>query len=163
MFPTLFIRPVSAGDNEAVAHIIRTVMTEFGAVGKGFSIEDPEVDAMFEAYHNARSAYYVVTDGERVVGCGGIAPLKGGDENTCELKKMYFLAEARGKGAGRALINQLEEDAVAKGFSIIYLETLARMEHANALYRKSGFQLLDGPMGNTGHTSCGLFYAKKVS
>ncbi len=44
------IRPIRPEDNPAVAQIIRQVMTEFGAVGCGFSIEDDEVDSMFEAY-----------------------------------------------------------------------------------------------------------------
>lgn len=157
---TFKIRLIDTADNAVVANIIRTVMTEFGAVGKGYSIEDPEVDAMAEAYAGPRSAYYVVTENETVLGCGGIAPLRDGDENTCELKKMYFLPELRGKGAGSALMALLEKEASNKGFTTIYLETVARMESANILYQKSGFQALPGPMGNTGHTSCGLFYAK---
>lgn len=157
---TFKIRLITPADNAAVANIIRTVMTEFGAVGKGFSIEDPEVDAMAEAYEEPRSAYYVVTENDTVLGCGGIAPLRGGDENTCELKKMYFMPELRGKGAGSALMSLLEKEARDKNFSIIYLETLERMESANILYKKTGFSALPGPMGNTGHTSCGLFYAK---
>lgn len=163
MGTTFIIRPIAPTDNSAVAHIIRTVMTEFGAVGKGYSIEDPEVDAMFEAYNQPRSLYLVVTDGETVLGCGGIAPLKGGDEDTCELKKMYFMPKMRGRGAGRALMAQLESAAETCGFTTIYLETLARMEQANVLYQKSGFIKLEGPMGNTGHTSCGLFYAKQLT
>jgi putative acetyltransferase len=53
----MHLRPIAVADNPAVAQIIRTVMTEFGAVGKGYSIEDPEVDAMYEAYQDPRSAY----------------------------------------------------------------------------------------------------------
>jgi putative acetyltransferase len=162
MGTTFIIRPIDSADNTAVAHIIRTVMTEFGAVGKGFSIEDPEVDAMFESYNQPRSLYLVVTDGETVLGCGGIAPLKGGDDDTCELKKMYFLPKMRGRGAGMALMAQLESAAQTFRFKVIYLETLDRMEQANILYKKSGFIGLNGPMGNTGHTSCGLFYAKNI-
>ena len=33
-----------------MARIIRDVMTEFGAVGDGYSIMDSEVNSMFEAY-----------------------------------------------------------------------------------------------------------------
>lgn len=162
MSTTLSLRRIEARDNAAVAHIIRTVMTEFGAVGEGYSIMDPEVDHMFEAYQDDRAAYYVILDGDTVLGCGGIARLRGGDEYTCELKKMYFLPAARGTGMGSRLMDQLIVDAQALGFHTIYLETLARMEAANILYRKAGFTALTGPMGNTGHTSCGMFYAKKV-
>jgi len=44
------IRPIETADNPAVAAIIRDVMTEFGAVGCTYSISDPEVHAMCEAY-----------------------------------------------------------------------------------------------------------------
>jgi len=48
--PVAKIRPALRTDNPAVAGIIRDVMTEFGAVGRDYSISDPEVEAMFEAY-----------------------------------------------------------------------------------------------------------------
>ncbi|MCC7504801.1 MAG: GNAT family N-acetyltransferase, partial [Saprospiraceae bacterium] len=73
---TLSFRPVRPEDNPQVANIIRTVMTEYGAVGEGYSIEDPEVNAMYEAYDNNRALFLVLqTEDGRLVGCGGIAPL----------------------------------------------------------------------------------------
>jgi putative acetyltransferase len=153
-----FLRPIQASDNAAVADIIRTVMTEFGAVGKGYSIEDPEVDAMYEAYLGERSVYYVVVLEDEVLGCGGIAPLRGGDADTCELKKMYFKPALRGLGMGRKLVEQLLEDARKEGYKHVYLETIPKMETANLLYKKTGFRALDGSVGNTGHTACGAFY-----
>jgi putative acetyltransferase len=150
---------IQPGDNARVAYIIRTVMTEFGAVGTGYSIEDPEVDAMYEAYANDRACFYVLKIGNETVGCGGLGPLLGGEASVCELKKMYFLKAGRGLGAGKALIQLLFEEAKKRGYEIMYLETIASMEGANKLYQKMGFQSLTGPMGNTGHSACGVFYA----
>jgi putative acetyltransferase len=157
------LRRIQPADNASVANIIRTVMTEFGAVGTGYSIEDPEVDAMYEAYDQPRAAYYVLenTNGT-LVGCGGIAPLRNGEANTCELKKMYFLPEARGLGWGQKMIETLEAAAKNRDFSVIYLETIARMEAANRLYQRMNYDTLPGKMGDTGHSSCGLFYAKHI-
>ena len=152
------IRPMAPTDNRVVAEIIRSVMTEFGAVGQGYSIEDPEVDAMYEAYQTPRSCFYVVTTPDRVVGCGGLGPLLGGDSETCELKKMYYLPLARGRGLGRRLLERLIGDARALGYRQMYLETLVRMEGANRLYRKLGFVPLAGPWGATGHCGCDHFY-----
>ena len=45
----IVIRPISAADDATIASIIRTVMPEFGAVGSGFAINDPEVDWMSRA------------------------------------------------------------------------------------------------------------------
>ncbi len=157
------LRPIQIKDNEAVANIIRTVMTEYGAVGKGFSIEDPEVDHMSEAYTHAKAAYYVIeaNDG-RLLGCGGIAPLEGGEDGICELKKMYFYPELRGLGWGKRLVQCLEEEARKRGFDTMYLETLVRMDEANRLYRHLGFMQISGPKGSTGHNSCDQFYEKKL-
>ena len=79
------IRPIEAGDDAAMARIIRTVMPEFGACGQGFAINDPEVDWMSRAYAQPRSAYFVLERDGAVVGGGGMAPLEGGDADTCEL------------------------------------------------------------------------------
>src|SRR3970282_625323 len=116
------IRPIRPEDSEAVAQVIRTVMPEFGAVGPGFAIMDPEVDDMYGAYSRPRCAYFVVTLGGRVVGGGGIAPLEGGSADTCELRKMYFLPEARGLGFGRALLSRCLVSAREAGFRHVYLE-----------------------------------------
>jgi putative acetyltransferase len=160
---TLSFRPIRPEDNAQIARIIRTVMTEYGAVGSGYSIEDPEVDAMFDAYNQPRAAFLVLeNDAGRLVGCGGVAPLQGGDADTCELKKMYFLPEARGQGMGRRLVETLEETARQHGFQIMYIETIAAMQEANRLYQRLQFKPLPGPMGNTGHTACGLFYKKAL-
>ena len=44
-----------------------------------------------------RTVYYVVTKEKKILGGGGIAPLKDGDPSVCELQKMYFSPKARGK------------------------------------------------------------------
>jgi len=155
-------RSIRSTDNATVAHIIRTVMTEFDCVGEGYSINDPEVDNMTAAYANDRSAFLVLEHNGEVIGCGGIAPLKGGDTDTCELRKMYFLPEARGKGLGRQLLEHCLDLARELGYKKCYLETVARMDKANRLYQKNGFVPLEAPLGNTGHCSCDARYLKTL-
>ena len=152
------IRPIENNDDAAMAAIIRTVMPEFGATGCGFAISDPEVDWMSRAYAAPRHAYFVVERDGVVIGGGGIAPLAGGDEALCELRKMYFLPEARGIGAGTAMMTRCLEAARAAGFARCYLETLTGMDAAMRLYERSGFRRIDGPMGATGHGGCNTFY-----
>lgn len=154
----VFIRPIQPGDNPAVAAIIRQVMTEFSCVGEGYSILDPEVDKMYEAYHNERSVFYVVVKDGEPVGCGGIAPLAGGDPEVCELRKMYYLPALRGQGLGTRLLRGCMNEARRLGFKYMYLETVDRMSAANHLYQKAGFIRLEKPMGATGHDSCDRFY-----
>lgn len=156
------IRPIEARDDAAMAAIIRSVMPEFGACGAGFAINDPEVDWMSRAYGEPRCAYFVVEVGGRVMGGGGVAPLEGGDAGTCELRKMYFLPEARGLGAGTALMARCLDAARAAGFERCYLETLTGMDAAMRLYERSGFERIAAPMGDTGHGGCNTFYLRAI-
>jgi len=151
------IRRIEARDDAAVARIITGVMTEFGATGEGYSIMDEEVQQMTTSYASKDAAYFVVTRGERVLGCGGVARLAGGDPDTCELRKMYFLPELRGMGLGMKLILRSLETARELGYQRCYLETLEYMHHARHLYRKVGFRDIDAPMGNTGHCKCNFW------
>jgi putative acetyltransferase len=137
-------------------------MTEFGAVGCGYSIEDPEVDDMFAAYPAPRSVFYVITQGQTILGCGGIGPLIGADHNVCELRKMYFKRELRGTGMGTKLLNSCIEQASKIGYKTCYLETLESMAHARHLYQKHGFNPLDAPLGNTGHSACNAWMARDL-
>ena len=152
------LRPIETQDDAAMANIIRTVMPEFGATGSGFAINDPEVDWMSRAYAEPRSAYFVVERGGRIIGGGGVAPLAGGDGGTCELRKMYFLPEARGIGAGAAMMERCLQAAREFGFQQCYLETLRGMDAAKRLYERTGFHRLDAPLGATGHGGCNAFY-----
>lgn len=156
------IRLIQEPDNAQVANVIRTVMTEYGAVGEGYSIADAEVDDMFGNYADEKSCYYVIDNGGVISGGAGIAPLVGGAATTCELRKMFFMPELRGRGLGRQLITLLMDEARTRRFALCYLETLERMERANLLYKKAGFKLLEGPLGNTGHCSCELCYALEL-
>ena len=145
------LRSIETRDDAAMARIIRTVMPEFGATGSGFAINDPEVDWMSRAYAEPRSAYFIVERDGEVIGGGGVAPLVGGDYGTCELRKMYFLPQARGMGAGAAMMRRCLNAARGFGFSQCYLETLHGMDAAMRLYERSGFQRLEAPLGATGH------------
>lgn len=162
MMANASIRPIAPADDAAMASIIRAVMPEFGATGDGFAISDPEVDWMSRAYAAPRHAYFVLERGGRVLGGAGIAPLAGGDAGTCELRKMYFLPEARGTGAGARMMSRCLDAARDAGFAQCYLETLCGMDAAMRLYERSGFRRIDGPMGATGHGGCNTFYLRAL-
>lgn len=156
------LRPIRAEDDPLVARIIREVMTEFRAVGKGFSIEDPEVDHMSRAYSVAGAVYFVVEDSGKVVGGAGVGPLPQADPDVCELKKMYLRPGGRRRGLGRALLDHCLWAAGRLGYRRVYLETLTGMDAAQRLYEKRGFRPLPVPMGATGHTGCNRWYLREV-
>lgn len=173
------IRPIAESDNLEIAKVIRDCLIEFGANGPGYAWQDPELDAMYQAYQRVDSVFLVVEYQEanvarKIVGGGGIAPLAGcaskilgedqdrSQEKVCELQKMYFAPSARGKGLGEKILLMLLEEAKGLGFTQCYLETLKRMDAANGLYRKMGFKAVDTPIGNTGHCSCDFWYLKQL-
>jgi len=160
--PEFILRPITGADDAAMAAVIRTVMPEFGACGPGFAINDPEVDHLSVAYSDPRSAYFVIEAGGRVVGGAGIAPLAGAAGSTCELRKMYFLPEARGFGQGRRLLDHCLQQARRLGYERCYLETLTGMDAAMRLYTRAGFTALCSPLGATGHFACDRYYAKEL-
>ena len=156
------IRPIQESDVLVVAQLIRQVMVEYGTVGEGYSINDPEIDDMYQAYQGPRSVFYVLEKGSKILGCGGLGPLSGSNENICELRKMYFLSEARGFGLGKKFLLQCLEDARRFAYKECYLETVERMWQANLLYKKMGFKRLERRCGDTGHSSCETYYSLKL-
>ncbi|MCP3141771.1 GNAT family N-acetyltransferase [Pyxidicoccus xibeiensis] len=157
------VRPITPGDDAAVAAVIRTVMPEFGMDGPGFAMQDPEVMAMSAAYSRPRHAYFVVERAGKVVGGAGIAPLEGGEPTVCELRKMYFLTEARGQGMGERMLRRCLDFAREAGFQRCYLETTVGMKQAQKLYRRLGFEPLCAPLGRTGHFGCDTWYARDLA
>lgn len=153
------LRDVRPGDDAELAALIRRVMPEFGASGDGFAIKDAEVDAMFEAYTRPGHAYFVLKRDGVLVGGGGVGALVGGEVGVCELRKMYFLPDARGHGQGERLLRRCLQKAQELGYSKMYLETLATMTGAQKLYERMGFEKLGAPLGATGHFGCNRWYA----
>ncbi len=69
--------------------------------------------------------------------------LRGIDETTCEMKRLYVSPDARGLGLGRALVLQILDQARAIGYRVIRLDTLPQMGDAQSLYAKLGFRDID--------------------
>jgi putative acetyltransferase len=154
---TPIIRPIEKRDIQAVAEVIRSVLVDFGVPKVGTAYADVALDNMFDAYKREKSAYFVVEENGVVIGGGGIAQLDNYEVNVCELQKMYFLPKARGKGLGTKMIDLCLKQAREFGYEKCYLETMSYMEAAQKLYKRYGFDYLDGPMGDTGHFSCGVY------
>jgi putative acetyltransferase len=156
------IREITPEDNAQVAQVIRKVFEDMGIAKVGTAYEDKALDDMHAAYDVPKATYFVVEYQGRIIGCAGIAQLQNYEGNVCELQKMYFLEEARGKGIGSQMISVCLEKAKEFGFEACYLETMPYMKAAQKLYQKNGFEYIDAPMGNTGHYSCPVWMLKKL-
>jgi len=156
------IREITPEDNAQVAQVIRKVFEDMGVPKVGTAYADKALDDMYSNYNVPKAAYFVVEYDGKVIGCAGVAQLDNYDGNVCELQKMYFLEEARGKGLGAKMIEACLQKAKEFGFEACYLETMPYMEAAQKLYKKNGFEYIDAPMGNTGHYSCPVWMLKKL-
>lgn len=73
------------------------------------------------------------------MGCGAVRLL---DAETGELKRMYVVPEARGRGRGQRLVSALENRARALGARRLVLETGIRQLAAIKCYRACGFDTI---------------------
>ncbi|MBT2160999.1 GNAT family N-acetyltransferase [Zobellia barbeyronii] len=156
------IRSIRKEDNEQVAALIRKVLVDLGAPKVGTAYADVTLDHMFENYDKPRASYFVVEENETILGCAGIAQLDNSEDNICELQKMYFLEEARGRGIGSEMLQKCLEKAKEFNFEEIYLETMPYMKAAQKLYVRMGFEYIDKPLGDTGHYSCPVYMLAKL-
>ena len=159
---TAIIREIRSEDNAEVAKVVREVLIEIGVPKVGTAYADKALDQMFENYDVPRADYFLVIEENRILGCAGIAQLENYEGNVCELQKMYFLAEARGRGLGAKMMQVCLDRAKEYGYEKVYIETMPYMKAAQKLYLQSGFKYIDERMGDTGHFSCPVWLLKSI-
>ncbi|UNX54543.1 GNAT family N-acetyltransferase [Georgenia sp. TF02-10] len=72
----------------------------------------------------------------KLLGCGGVRKLPSGD---IELRRMWLVPDARGRGLGRFLLRALENRARALGGTRLVLSANEALVEALALYRSAGY------------------------
>lgn len=77
----------------------------------------------------------------QVVGCAMYYPLAA--EGVTEIKRIFVSADARGRSAGRALIEDCMRRAVADGYKRMVLDTMIELTEAIRLYEAMGFTPAD--------------------
>ena len=159
---TYRIRKIKPTDNQQVKKVVQHVLVEMGVPKVGTAYEDESLNDMHAEYDKPHMAYFVVEENDEIIGCAGIAPLRNGDPKICELQKMYFLPEARSRGVGSEMMEICLDYARGQGFEQCYLETLPYMENAIKLYKRTGFEFLEKPLGDTGHYNCSVWMIKKI-
>jgi putative acetyltransferase len=156
------IREIRKEDDKFLGEIIRGCFLDYDATQQGTVFSDSVIDRLYDAFNGARSRYFVLESGGRVLGGSGIQQLKGADDTVCELQKMYIKKEARGKGLGRALLGRCLDFARDAGYRECYLESLPELKDALKMYEKAGFSYINTRRGNTGYFGCTLFMAKTL-
>ncbi|MBU3822555.1 GNAT family N-acetyltransferase [Flavobacteriaceae bacterium XHP0103] len=158
----IVIREIQPNDNKYIEQVIRSCFHEFKIPLEGTAYSDIETTRMFESYQNPNDVYFVVDKQGKVLGGGGVKPLRGYESEICEIQKMYFSPEIRGNGLGKQLFERCLRAAKDLGYKKCYIESAPQLKAAVHLYGKYGFEHLKGALGNTGHYSCGVWMIKDL-
>jgi putative acetyltransferase len=158
MLQPYVVRRLSLADVPAMVSIIESTRHEYGVHRRTQQLLEPADLDLHTTYQEPRSDYFVATYADVVAGGGGIAPLDGADEETCELQRMYLGARHRRLGVGRLLLKECLRRAARMGFRRCYAETISEMKEAIRSYEAHGFRRLSAPLGIHGHehTDCWL-------
>ncbi|MGN6475575.1 MAG: GNAT family N-acetyltransferase [Mycobacteriales bacterium] len=141
-------------DSPVAQQLIAAVQAEY--VVRYGGPDDTPVDA----------AEFAPPDGMFLVGYLGAEPVAMGglrrhDELDVEIKRMYVVPEARGKGLSRVMLAALEDRARELGARRIVLETGDRQPEAISLYESSGYERIPG-FGHYADAPLSVSFEKKL-
>jgi putative acetyltransferase len=130
------IRMATNQDAERVRAVVFSVLEEFGLAPDPAGTDADLFD--IEASYLAPGGMFEVAEAAdgALAGTVGFVPL---DDETCELRKMYLLPQARGCGLGRLLLTRAIERARAAGLKRMVLDTHSALADARRLYIRNGF------------------------
>lgn len=156
------IREIEARDNQTMEQIIKRSLESFNLDIPGTAYFDPQLSNLAQFYKEQSNAKYwvAVNEQDEVVGGGGIAPF-GEKTGVCELQKLYITPEAQGMGLSKELM-KVALDFAKEHYTYCYLETMKKLQTANLLYSKLGFQQLDKPIEGSEHNVMDAWYLKEL-
>jgi putative acetyltransferase len=110
-----------------------------------------------EAYAHPDVALFIAREGGVLLGCGAYR-LQG--DGSAEVKSMFVMPGARGRGIGRAILAAIE-DAVRGRVTTLRLETGIKQDAAIRLYESAGFRRR-GPFGSYRDDPLSVFMEKPL-
>ena len=143
---TITLRRFRNGDEFAVSDVICTTLAisnrkdySPGFIEENIRSHSPEViAARAEEAH-----FYVATDGETIIGCGGITGHWGSTEESY-LTSIFVLPDYQSKGVGRKIVETLEADEY---FRRAWRTEVGSSLTAVSFYRRMGYELKNGITG----------------
>ncbi len=125
---------IDSGDGGRLEAAMRE---EMRLVYAGLDLQAPDMPKAGPNELNPPNGRFLVgyEDGIAVC-CGGVKRL---DAEACEIKRMYVVPEARGRGVARTLLTALEECARSLGFAVARLDTGPEQPAARHVYESEGY------------------------
>jgi putative acetyltransferase len=156
-YKQFLIRNWQKSDRNLAAEVIRQVLEEYGLPWQP-ELADRDVIEVEPHYLDRGGEFWVVELEGQIVGTAAYYPVEH-DSLGVEIRKMYLLAEVRGKGLGKYLLLQLEKAIALLGYTTIYIETASVLKEAVILYAKNHYQ----PMTEVATARCDRAYYKKLN
>ena len=136
-FSDVRIRAATNRDVEGIRRLVFDVLAEHGLQSDP-EVTDADLADIEENYLKRGGTFEVIEDAEgNLAGTVGLYPV---NDETCELRKMYFAPQVRGRGLGLHILERVVNSARERGFKKITLETSSRLEKAIRLYTRFGFK-----------------------
>ncbi|MGK4045526.1 GNAT family N-acetyltransferase [Heyndrickxia oleronia] len=157
------IREIKEKDNQTIEKIIKRSLESFKLNIPGTAYFEPQLSNLTQFYKEQSNAKYwvAVNEKDEVLGGVGIAPF-GQKTGICELQKLYITSEAQGMGLSKELM-KVALDFAKEHYTHCYLETLKKLQVANLLYIKLGFQQLEKALDGSEHSAMDAWYIKELS
>jgi N-acetylglutamate synthase-like GNAT family acetyltransferase len=131
------IRSATNSDCENIQKLVFGVLREFGLTPEPGGT-DTDLNDIETEYIKRGGLFEILEDKDgNLLGTVGLFPL---DDETIELRKMYFDKSLRGRGFGKKILERMIEKSKESGFKKIYLETASILKEAVGLYEKYGFE-----------------------
>ena len=133
-------QPIAAtrADVPDVIALLARIWEEYGFIWEP-ETEFPDLFRFDEHYAPPHGAFWVVRDAGQLVGSIGVERV---DATTAEIHRLYLDAHLRGRGLGRALVEEALAWCRANAFTRLVLWSDTRFEHSHRLYRRLGFAQL---------------------
>ena len=123
--------------------VARALFREYaGSLGVDLCFQgfEAELTALDRVYGPPGGSLLLARDGGEPAGCVAVRPLPAAGDRACEMKRLYVRPAYRGRGLGRELAEAVVEEGRRLGYGRMVLDTLDRMEGAQAVYRALGFR-----------------------
>ena len=135
--------PATSADAPDVIALMARIWEEYAFIWEPVT-EVPDLFRFDAHYAPPQGAFWVVRDDAgRVVGSIGIERLPDAtDPTTAEIHRLYLDAHLRGRGLGKALMEEALAWCRAQGITRLVLWSDTRFEHSHRLYRRLGFAQL---------------------
>lgn len=141
-YQNFIIRKWQDSDRYLVADVIRNILTEYNLPWQP-EIADQDVIEIEKFYLQTGGEFWVIEKDNQIIGTSGYYPISRGI-NAVEIRKMYLLPIARGKGLGKFLLQELEKTIKNRGFQQIWIETASILKEAVNLYESNGYLPSEG-------------------